>query len=398
MGEGITTNQSNLSLAENKSINTDMKRYFKNITRSIGALALLGLAACDYIHDDSLPLCEYRLRFVYDYNMKYADAFQNEVNKAALFICDDKGNFLMRRDIEGEELKANNIRMDLEPGTYYLLTWAGLDAGSYEWPELTPGSSTIKDIRVKTLRESDATQPNELEPLWHALDTLVITGAVHEEKEISLAKNTNKLRVVLQDTEGYSMDVKDFTFQIVADNGYMDYDNQLLDDPAITYTPYYAKSIDIAGGDVINGKPANQYVAVAELNTMRLMDKKNYRLIVRHKGWEEDVLNVNLCNYLLLTQMEGHNISAQEYLDRQDEYSIIFFLTPIICPDCPEDDEEEDLEDDEDPVGPDEPDDPDNPDNPDDPDIPDPPHPVVGYACYKIQVKDWVIRINSGEL
>ena len=380
-----------------------MKRYFNNITRSIGALALLGLAACDYIHDDSLPLCEYRLRFVYDYNMKYADAFQNEVTKAALFICDDKGTYLSRKDIEGDELKANNIRMDLDPGTYQLLTWAGLDEGSYEWPELTPGTSTIKDIRVRTRRGADATQSNELEPLWHALDTLVITGDQHEEKVISLAKNTNKLRVVLQDTEGYSMDVKDFTFQIVADNGYMDYDNQLLDDPAITYTPYYAKSIDIAGGDLINGKPANQYVAVAELNTMRLMDKKNYRLIVRHKDWEEDVLNVNLCNYLLLTQMEGHDISAQEYLDRQDEYSIVFFLTPIICPDCP-DPEDPDPEDpdpeDPDPEDPD-PEDPD-PEDPDpedpDPEIPDPPHPVVGYACYKIQVKDWVIRINSGEL
>ena len=375
-----------------------MKRYFNNITRSIGALALLGLAACDYIHDDSLPLCEYRLRFVYDYNMKYADAFQNEVTKAALFICDDKGTYLSRKDIEGDELKANNIRMDLDPGTYQLLTWAGLDEGSYEWPELTPGTSTIKDIRVRTRRGADATQSNELEPLWHALDTLVITGDQHEEKVISLAKNTNKLRVVLQDTEGYSMDVKDFTFQIVADNGYMDYDNQLLDDPAITYTPYYAKSIDIAGGDTINGKPANQYVAVAELNTMRLMDKKNYRLIVRHKDWEEDVLNVNLCNYLLLTQMEGHDISAQEYLDRQDEYSIVFFLTPIICPDCP-DPEDPDPED-PDPEDPD-PEDPD-PEDPDpedpDPEIPDPPHPVVGYACYKIQVKDWVIRINSGEL
>ena len=382
-----------------------MKRYFNNITRSIGALALLGLAACDYIHDDSLPLCEYRLRFVYDYNMKYADAFPNEVTKAALFICDDKGTYLSRKDIEGDELKANNIRMDLDPGTYQLLTWAGLDDDSYEWPELTPGTSTIEDIRVRTRRGADATQPNELEPLWHALDTLVITGDQHEEKVISLAKNTNKLRVVLQDTEGYSMDVKDFTFQIVADNGYMDYDNRLLDDPAITYTPYYAESIDIAGGDLINGKPANQYVAVAELNTMRLMDNENYRLIVRHKDWEEDVLNVNLCNYLLLTQMEGHDISAQEYLDRQDEYSIVFFLTPIICPDCPDPDPDPEDPEDPDPEDPD-PEDPDpedpDPEDPDpedpDPEIPDPPHPVVGYACYKIQVKDWVIRINSGEL
>ena len=125
------------------------------------------------------------------------------------------------------------------------------------------------------------------------------------------------------------------------------------------------------------------------------MNGENYRLIVRHEGWEKDVLNVNLNNYLLLTKMEGHRISAQEYLDRQDEYSIVFFLTPILCPNCPDD--------------PDEPDTPDNPDDPDDPtpddptpDTPDGPTPenpkIVGYACFKVQVKDWVIRINEGEL
>lgn len=335
-----------------------MRVLSNRIAKMIGMLALVGLTACDYMHDGPLPPCEYRLRFVYDYNMKFADAFQHEVTKASLFICDDRGVFISRRDIEGEELKANNVMMDLAPGTYYLLTWAGLDKDSYEWPELTPGTSTINDIRVRTLRGDDAIQPNELEPLWHALDTLVITGDRHEEKVISLAKNTNKLRLVLQDTDGNSMNVDDFTFQIVADNGYMDYDNSLLDDPEIIYTPYFTDNVDIAEGDILMGKPVNQYVAVAEMNTMRLMDLKNYRLIVRHKDWEDDVLNVNLCNYLLLTQMEGHNMSAQEYLDRQDEYSIIFFLTPTY----------------------------------------DPEGPIVEYSCFKIQVKDWIIRLNEGDL
>lgn len=395
-----------------------MNRFCDTFMKSIGALALTGLAACEYIHDDSLPLCEYRLRFVYDYNMKFADAFQQEVSKVALFICDGKGTFIERRDIEGSELKANNVVMDLEPGSYVLLTWAGLDDGSYEWPDLTPGASTVEDIRVRTLREANQTQPRKLEPLWHALDTLVITGAQPEEKEISLAKNTNRLRVVLQDTEGYSMRASDFSFQIVANNGYMDYDNSLLDDPAITYTPYYKENLSVSDGDMINGKPANSYVVAAELNTMRLMDGENYRLIVRHRGWDDDVLNVNLNNYLLYTQMEGHRISAQEYLDRQDEYSIVFFLTPIICPDCPpidpDDDPDPDFPDDPDdpdtPIDPDDPDiddypepddpnDPDTPDNPDYPDTPDPDQPtIVGYACYKIQVKDWVIRLNEGEL
>ncbi len=298
------------------------------------------------------------------------------------------GNFIQRRDIEGAELKANNIVMDLAPGTYQVLTWAGLDDRSYEWPELTPETSSLEEIRVKTLRAIDATQPNELTPLWHALDTLVITGDQHEEKEISLAKNTNKLRVVLQDTDGNSMDAKNFTFRITANNGYMDYDNQLLADPAITYLPYYQKSVDVAVGDSLNGKPTNRYVAVAEMNTMRLMAGENYRLVIRHKDWEKDVLNVNLNNYLLLTQMEGHNISAQEYLDRQDEYSIIFFLTPSYCPDCPKPDPDPNPDPDPTPT----------PDPDPDPEVPDPEVPIIGYSCYKIQVKDWVIRLNHGEL
>ena len=333
-----------------------MRNISDCIIKYIGMFALTVLAACDSIYD-SLPPCEYRVHFVYDYNMKFADAFQHEVTKATLFICDDAGKFLQRRDIEGAELKANSIALNLDPGTYRLLTWAGLDDSSYEWPELTPRVSTIEEIRVKTLRAADGTQPSELEPLWHALDTLTVTGTQHEEKEISLAKNTNKVRVILQDdTYGNSINAEEFTFQITADNGYMDYDNSLLPDPVITYLPYYQESVDVgAEGDMIDGNPAGQYAAVAEMNTMRLMEGRNYRLIVRHKDFENDVLNVNLNNYLLLTKMEGHKISAQEYLDRQDEYSIIFFLRKT-----------------------------------DDPGMP--------YVCYKVQVKDWVRRINDNEV
>ena len=334
-----------------------MRNISDCIIRSIGVLALTWLASCESIYD-SLPPCECRVHFVYDYNMKFADAFQHEVTKAALFICDERGNFLQRRDIEGSELKANDIVLNLDPGTYQLLTWAGLDDRSYEWPELTPSTSDIEEIRVKTLRTADGTQPNELEPLWHALDTLTVTGTRHEDKEISLAKNTNKVRIVLQDDNGGSMNAEDFTFQITADNGFMDYDNSLLPDPVITYLPYYQESVDVGEGtenDMVNGKPANQYVAVAEMNTMRLMAGRNYRLIVRHKDVVNDVLNVNLNSYLLLTKMEGHKISAQEYLDRQDEYSIIFFLTPTGKPDAP-------------------------------------------YACFKVQIKDWVIRLNGNEI
>lgn len=369
-----------------------MRNISTIFTRTIGAMMLAGMTACDYFADDSLQPCEYRVHFVYDYNMKFADAFQREVDQATLFICDNKGNYIMRRDIEGAELKANNIKLDLEPGTYYAVTWAGLDEQSYDGPAPVAGTTTLQELRLRTLREADATQPGELTPLWHSLDTLVVTRSKHEDKQVSLAKNTNKLRFVLQDTDGNCMDVRDFTFEIKADNGYMDHDNSLMDDPVITYLPYMTKNVNIAEGDSIMGKPAMQTVAVAEMNTMRLMAGENYRLIVRHKNWEKDVLNINLNNYLLLTQMEGHDISAQEYLDRQDEYSIVFFLTPTYCPDCPDPKPDPDPDPDPDPEPTPDPD----PDP--DPVIPDPDIPIVNYTCLKVQVKNWVIRINDADL
>lgn len=104
-----------------------MNRLFHTCKQLIGVAALsVGLYACDWIHDDSLPLCEFRLYFKYDYNMKFADAFQHEVDFVTLFFCDQEGNFLFQRRIEKSELdERNSIALDMEPGTYQVVTWAG---------------------------------------------------------------------------------------------------------------------------------------------------------------------------------------------------------------------------------------------------------------------------------
>lgn len=331
-----------------------MSHFFLRIQLLIFTiLAGIALTACSLVHDDNLPRCEFRLHFVYDYNMKFADAFASQVDEVTLFICNEAGTFLHQQTIRQGEMKDGSVALDLEPGTYQMVTWAGYDNHSYTLPALTAGTSTIQDIKLRTLRAEGDTLATELHPLWHSYDRLVVTRSQPEEQTVSLTKDTNKVRIVLQNVMGTSLDADDFTFHIFADNGYLNYDNTLLDDTEIDYSPYYQESVSISADTA----QVKQYVAVAELNTMRLMSGADYRLVVRRKGWEKDVLNINLPNYLLLTKMEGHNISAQEYLDRQDEYSIIFFLTP---------------------VGPD-------------------PNPT-GYLCFKVQVKDWVIRLNPGQL
>ena len=90
-----------------------MNSFFHKLSVCLGVQCLLLATSCDYMYDDDLPPCDYHLRFVYDYNMKFADAFQKEVEHATLFIFDQSGVFLQKRQIEGEELKRN--RIDLPP-------------------------------------------------------------------------------------------------------------------------------------------------------------------------------------------------------------------------------------------------------------------------------------------
>ena len=52
------------------------------------------VVSCDSILDEDDVDCsvEYRVKFKYDYNMKYADAFSREVSSVALYAFDDNGN------------------------------------------------------------------------------------------------------------------------------------------------------------------------------------------------------------------------------------------------------------------------------------------------------------------
>ena len=67
---------------------------------------------------------------------------------------------------------------------------------------------------------------------------------------------------------------------------------------------------------------------VVEMNTMRLLEHKKVYLTLTRKSDGKELMRIDLIPYLLLTKMEGHNIPAQEYLDRQSEYAIVFFYNP----------------------------------------------------------------------
>lgn len=64
---------------------------------------------------------------------------------------------------------------------------------------------------------------------------------------------------------------------------------------------------------------------------MRLLEHKKVYLTLTRKSDSKELMKVDLIPYLLLTKMEGHNIPAQEYLDRRCEYAdCAFFYNPGI--------------------------------------------------------------------
>lgn len=302
-----------------------------NILRMLPVLALmqLGAASCDYIHEDLEP-CDHYLHFSYTYNMLSADAFvpqmtcQETAKQVELFIFDEAGGFLRSQTISGAELTSNRIQIDLEPGTYQLLAWAGLNDTDYAWTRPTAGES-MADWQMAVKQENGIVN-RELLGLFQGSLELTIPEGGETDTEFPLVKNTNKIRVVLIDANsGTGLNADDFTVSATTQNGDLDYQNQPITTESVTWQPYYQGMETV---EDTNGNAVYQAICT-ELNTLRLIENSKTSLAITHQGETEPFLHVSLTDLLLLTKMESHDMTAQEYLDRQDEYVITAYLDMI---------------------------------------------------------------------
>ena len=320
-----------------------------NITASLAKLKMFvaslaaasTLVACDRVIYDGEGDCsvKYRIEFKYDKNMEAADAFASKVGSVALYVFDKSGVLAYQATESGAALAAADFAMmiELEPGQYDLLAWCGVDGDSFVVPTATVGKTTLQQMQCKLSRTTspDGDYVNrDLSPLFHGLKRIEYKteAGVHTE-EISLTKNTNNFRIILQQTwsdtaDADELDIDNFEFAIVDNNGLMNYDNTLLEDNTIYYRPW-----DIMTGYVdvdasIQSTRAEQVaVSVAELTTARLVTTAKPILVVTNKATGEQVLSVPIIDYALLVKGNYNRaMDDQEYLDRQDEYNMTFFL------------------------------------------------------------------------
>ena len=280
-------------------------------------VAIWLLSSCTNLYED-LPECRLFVKFKYDYNMLYADAFHTQVDKVELYVFDKDGKYLFKQSEEGAALVTGSYLMEVElpVGEYQFMAWTGAH-DSYDITSMTPGSSTITDMKLQLIREESFIIKHELEPLWYGeIIKVNFTGTTHQTETINLIKDTNKVRFVFQGyrEDSWQVNVNDYDYEIIESNGHLAHDNSLLDDDVLSFQPYITEQV-------------SPYSAAVELNTMRLMATRQTRFVGTEKATGKKVFNINLIDYLAMTKLGGNKMETQEYLDRESEFKIIFFFS-----------------------------------------------------------------------
>lgn len=301
-------------------------------------LGLIAFCSCDSIIYDDEGDCDphYKVKFRYDMNMKFSDAFPAEVNAVTLYIIDESGNVVWHKSESGEAVKADGYLMDVDiaPGTYTLLAWCGEGAGThFEIPSDATDHTALK-ARLQRERHTDGEGKSSilLNRLYHG--TLKAQVFPNEQGvhifTVNLIKDTNEVNIVLQHLSGEPVNKDDFTFTITDYNGYLDHDNNILPDEKITYFAHY-KAMGTAGIHVPEVEQNSRYVSsmsacIAELSISRLVKGQDCRVTVYNKAGNI-VLSIPLIDYALLVKGSvGRPLDDQEFLDRQDKYDLVFFL------------------------------------------------------------------------
>jgi len=318
-----------------------MKRLARIPGLKIWTLLLLltgTVSACDVLEEEEED-CAVYVRFKYDMNMEFADAFQNAVNSVTLYAFDQDGVLAFQKTEEGDLLKQDGYRMRLDgishsdKAKYDFITWAGEpDNASFTIPVLTVGQHTKEDLYCQLNRAGDGIVNDNLDDLFHGQVTDLNFGRAAmqpgEEVVMPLVKNTNSIRIILQQVSGKPLNVDDFQFSITDKNGKMNYDNTLLDkDIEINYQAWHTSdgNVSLDEGQV-QESTSEINVAIAELSVARLMADMEPELTITNADGEK-VLSIPLVDCALLYKREKYSdMPNQEFLDREDEYNFTFFL------------------------------------------------------------------------
>lgn len=310
----------------------------------------------------------------YDYNIQRADMRPFHVGWASVYAIDDKGNVAAVKTVSPAEAadKNSTVKFDgLQPGRY---TFAAMAMQSpYETLAQGQGArfratfpavgSAISDLTVKLDRNAvPGSEVCAVDAPVNGLDTLWIGRSINaqgvimpEEVDqrgnvicdtISLVRDTKYLHLTLHQLgERENIHDTDFEVYVTDANGYLQWDNNLMKDSELVYTPHASwttamseKGLVYYSDEEASHAPADDPIveraAHFDISFSRLMynmagsGMKNAELLIVNKETGDAAVRINLPYYLGFGK-DAFSIchySEQEYLDREYDYHMDFFL------------------------------------------------------------------------
>ncbi len=313
----------------------EIRSFSDSIKKTFAATLIAGaamtLGSCDRIHEDLQPCPQgVRLRFVYNYNMEFANAFPSQVDCLTVLFYNEQGQYVTTRtNMTEADLSDENWRMtvDLNPGTYTIVAYGGLECQQSSFSfTAQPSTIGLQQLEVE-LKPTCLTAPvgTYLHPLFYGRADVSVEQSDMEYRDytVYMMKDTNNLRVMLQQVDGNPINEADFDFKVVDDNTLMAWDNAVIPTQSVEYVPWTRGNA--SPGQLEDGRDAS--VAWAEMSFPRLVTSNSPRLVITRKEDGNNVVDIPLNNYLLLMKSEVYSsMPAQEFLDRESRWKMLFFL------------------------------------------------------------------------
>ena len=343
--------------------------WFKLVCFS--AIALTTMSSCIKEDMDDCPpaISKVALQFDYTYNVKQADAFAAEVKNINVYAFDENGKFFDSY-IESREKFETGHTMEitgLKDGKYtfvclardrQVMSRAEDDEMEFSFASLTPGVSTIDDLTERMGKDNGEEIKNDKEfAALYTAKTQVDFQRLNQKgnegtvvtSTLSLMKCTKTYRIVLLPYEKDQADFKpeNFDVRIEGSAAWLDHKGEKVKNERITYLPYNMErraNYDGAHTEV-NEEPVDQAL-IYDLSSSRMFERQNDRRVVRDgdknnyddkriiitdlrdKDHPIELFNHSLPWFLALCgEKVNQNWDDQEYLDREDHYVLMFYVS-----------------------------------------------------------------------
>ena len=326
-----------------------IRALIRNVATKVcmASVCLLAMSSCNswlYEEEEDCSVY-YHLKFRYDRNLKWADAFANEVSSVHLYAFDTSGVLVWQREEQIEQSTAENYSMllDLPAGDYRLLAWCGLrndgeQEESFTVPEARIGETRMEQLQCALNRrhdESGAYSEEHLHRLFHGL--MDVSLPVNDdggsyEYTMPLTKDTNHIRVVLQHLSGEDVNKDDFVFRIDDENGLMAHDNELMTDENINYRPWDIQNVEAGIGKDENPDGSKVKGLVADFTVGRLIETHREKMILSIDTKDgKKVARIPVMDYALMgkeyyEEEYKYPMDEREFLDRLDECVMTLFI------------------------------------------------------------------------